>query len=630
MSPRRLVTDAETPENVWWHKSQIAALMSVGAVIFALLACVTKWSWATLANPGLQFERQQCDLGVIGTDQIVRHAVAFRNQSNLPVCIRQISVDCGCIAHKLNKETYAPGEDGQLSIELNTSGIPGLTSFEKHIAVRYSIQDKEHVTFLTVVGRVGVDLRLSSETISLSDTVTGELRGEICVKRGTLSRREFRAVQVSCPRGSVDTRARATDVDTINVQVTAGTDSPLDDSEHIVLNYIRGGRPYAKRVPLRRRSGQLRWTTQPTCFLAVVSSNDLSDAVRRQSRRRVRIDCGKDRRVTIAEVRSRDSNSLICTELDVECSNAIAVWLDQVPFKHGVWRTELELICLVEGEAGPVTVQLPCYVSVDPGLQPGRDRDSRSRLRFAPPIGGQQKLHAAESRTYNYRVGHDDMHFKSLGSSTFDETINFRTPPTMGDRAEEHVDELSGSSIRLLQDLEEADAWNNIIGVYASIVYRRCRNGGLCVQDAEDVTQDVFTSIARSIERFERRVGGSSFDRWINVITTNKLRDYWRRVFKSPQAPGGTSWHKRIEKVEDQLDESITYDVSYEDSRLDQIAAARAVCSERDWAIFERLVIDDRSAAEVAEEFSVTANVVYLVRSRILSRIRSGVRDETT
>ena len=52
---------------------------------------------------------------------------------------------------------------------------------------------------------------------------------------------------------------------------------------------------------------------------------------------------------------------------------------------------------------------------------------------------------------------------------------------------------------------------------------------------------------------------------------------------------------------------------------IDQI---RSEIPERDWMIFERLTIDDPLAAEVADEFGVSVNVVYLVKSRILKRLR--------
>ncbi len=52
------------------------------------------------------------------------------------------------------------------------------------------------------------------------------------------------------------------------------------------------------------------------------------------------------------------------------------------------------------------------------------------------------------------------------------------------------------------------------------------------------------------------------------------------------------------------------------------LAQVRSEVTNRDWSIVEQLVLEDKRPAEVAEEFGVSPNVVYLVKSRILSRLR--------
>jgi RNA polymerase sigma-70 factor (ECF subfamily) len=40
------------------------------------------------------------------------------------------------------------------------------------------------------------------------------------------------------------------------------------------------------------------------------------------------------------------------------------------------------------------------------------------------------------------------------------------------------------------------------------------------------------------------------------------------------------------------------------------------------WAAFQGLVVDGRSAQEIADDLQITVNVVYQAKSRILARIR--------
>lgn len=190
---------------------------------------------------------------------------------------------------------------------------------------------------------------------------------------------------------------------------------------------------------------------------------------------------------------------------------------------------------------------------------------------------------------------------------------------------------LSSTSIVLLRDIsgERSDSWNTLVDIYAPRVYRRCRNCGLGVQDAEDITQEVFAAVARSIAAFERKPGTGGFSGWLSVITVNKLKDFWRRQIKTPSADGGTTWHTQIQAIADEFETSSDVPITWnDDSRLELISTIRAETSERDWAIFERVVIEERAVDEVAREFSVTPNVIYLIRSRTIRKIRDHRKHE--
>jgi len=53
--------------------------------------------------------------------------------------------------------------------------------------------------------------------------------------------------------------------------------------------------------------------------------------------------------------------------------------------------------------------------------------------------------------------------------------------------------------------------------------------------DAEDVTQEVFLSVARSIPRFH---GSSAFSTWMHAIVSRRVADYYRQTARQvPQAP---------------------------------------------------------------------------------------------
>jgi RNA polymerase sigma-70 factor (ECF subfamily) len=67
---------------------------------------------------------------------------------------------------------------------------------------------------------------------------------------------------------------------------------------------------------------------------------------------------------------------------------------------------------------------------------------------------------------------------------------------------------------------------------HCNLVWQVCYNAFNNFQDAEDMTQEVFLKVHRSLNRFQRR---SSFKTWIYRITINACRNEIRRRSRRPQ-----------------------------------------------------------------------------------------------
>lgn len=199
----------------------------------------------------------------------------------------------------------------------------------------------------------------------------------------------------------------------------------------------------------------------------------------------------------------------------------------------------------------------------------------------------------------------------------------------LAERSAPSREELSRTSTSLMQLAKALDepGWARVVDTYSLMVYSRCRRNGLCPEDAKDVCQDVFAAVARKIGDFQHDRPDSGFRKWLRTITTNKLCDYWRAEKIHIAGVGGTAWLCRINELTDSMSQGdpTTRVRPHDDaaSRPHAIARARAEVSARDWAIFERLVLENRLPAEVADELAVSRNTVYVIKSRILRRLRA-------
>ena len=74
--------------------------------------------------------------------------------------------------------------------------------------------------------------------------------------------------------------------------------------------------------------------------------------------------------------------------------------------------------------------------------------------------------------------------------------------------------ETNPSLILRIKDPQNAVAWNELIAIYRPVIYRLARRKGLLHEDAEDLVQGVFMSVAKAIDRWEHGEGQPRFRNW--------------------------------------------------------------------------------------------------------------------
>jgi RNA polymerase sigma-70 factor (ECF subfamily) len=83
----------------------------------------------------------------------------------------------------------------------------------------------------------------------------------------------------------------------------------------------------------------------------------------------------------------------------------------------------------------------------------------------------------------------------------------------------------------LVKQAQEGDreAFLMLYNRYLKKVYNRVKSR-VPPQDAEDVTQEIFLAVARSLHKFEQR---SRFNTWLYTIVNRQIADYYRRFYRT-------------------------------------------------------------------------------------------------
>lgn len=163
------------------------------------------------------------------------------------------------------------------------------------------------------------------------------------------------------------------------------------------------------------------------------------------------------------------------------------------------------------------------------------------------------------------------------------------------------------------------------------MIYAWCLQSGLQPVDAADVGQDVFLAVARAIGDFRRDRPGDSFRGWLHTITRRKVIDKKRSALGATGVGGG-NFREIINQIPDLDQESgPSEDHFSEPERVAilyrAIESVRGDFEARTVNIFLRCYLDGIPILEVAREFGVTRNVVYLAKSRVLQRLRETYQE---
>jgi RNA polymerase sigma-70 factor, ECF subfamily len=184
--------------------------------------------------------------------------------------------------------------------------------------------------------------------------------------------------------------------------------------------------------------------------------------------------------------------------------------------------------------------------------------------------------------------------------------------------------ETRASLILRLPDAADVAAWDEVLSIYGPLVYRMGLRQGLQAADADDLVQEVFTAVARSVSQWLDRSDRGKFRAWLLRIARNTSVNFLTRRRHRPIGNGGdeaSDWMVDIPAPDCEL--SGEFDLEYRREvfrwAADQIQEA---VTDNTWQAFWLTHVDGRSIAEVAKHLGISTGNVYIGRSRVMSRFK--------
>jgi RNA polymerase sigma-70 factor (ECF subfamily) len=177
------------------------------------------------------------------------------------------------------------------------------------------------------------------------------------------------------------------------------------------------------------------------------------------------------------------------------------------------------------------------------------------------------------------------------------------------------------TSISLLERLRQRgdqEAWKRLTELYTPLLFYWAKRLGLQPQDAADLVQDVFTALVQKLPEFsyDRH---KSFRGWLRTVLLNRWRDTRRRRTEAPLAADDSAFEDLV--VPDGAAE--LGEADYQQNLLRRaLELMQADFQPATWKACWEYVVAGRPAAEVAAELGISVGMVYVAKSRVLSRLR--------
>lgn len=173
---------------------------------------------------------------------------------------------------------------------------------------------------------------------------------------------------------------------------------------------------------------------------------------------------------------------------------------------------------------------------------------------------------------------------------------------------------------RLRQMPTDESAWSAFVDRYGRLVYRWCRQWGLQAADAEDVTQTVFTELARQMRTFEYDRKGT-FRGWLRTVAQRA----WGRFLDGRRRAAATGVEQLLN---DAAGEDLLRHLEQESDRELLEVAMKQVqrrVQPHTWEAFRLLALEGRSGAEAASSLNMSVGAIFVARSKVQKLLRREI-----
>lgn len=186
--------------------------------------------------------------------------------------------------------------------------------------------------------------------------------------------------------------------------------------------------------------------------------------------------------------------------------------------------------------------------------------------------------------------------------------------------------------IARLKDWEDQASWQEFFDIYWKLIYGVARKAGLSDDEAQEVVQETLVSVSKHMPNFDYDPKIGSFKGWLLTMTRWRIIGQFRkrkpRQHAEPPPEEEEGRTRMIDKVPDP-DGNVLDEMWEREWQVNLLEAATANVKKsmdpQKYQIFDLYVNKECSPEQVAAQFGVSTNLVYVTKHRVTDAIRQEV-----
>jgi RNA polymerase sigma factor (sigma-70 family) len=175
-----------------------------------------------------------------------------------------------------------------------------------------------------------------------------------------------------------------------------------------------------------------------------------------------------------------------------------------------------------------------------------------------------------------------------------------------------------------LRSSRDSEAWHEFVDLYDGMIIKWLLNQGVEPNDADDVRQEVMTTVNNEIAHFEHNGREGAFRNWLRQITANRLHRLWQKKKSKGQQLTGPDLGSMSDQLADNRSRmTLMWDKQHNQFILDRLLSKLSSRFHVNHiSAFQRIVLKNEEPQQVADDFGMTLGAVRVAQHRVLRALK--------